>query len=92
MCLIFGFVHHFTKFMIITPDGHLNSRYQNEGFSRSLDWSFTTYRNLPQPGLFVSLWILLEKRNVECEDICESDEDMESIEMNFWKEGTYYRK
>ena len=26
------------------------------------------------------------------EDICESDEDMEGIEKNFDKEGTYYRK
>ena len=27
-------------------DGHLNSRYQNEGFSMTLDWSFITFREV----------------------------------------------
>ena len=40
----------------------------------------------------VSLWILMEKRNDENEDKHEGDEDIESIEMDFDKEGTYYRK
>jgi len=32
----------------------------------------------------------VEKRNVENEDIEDHDEDMESIDMNLEKEGTYY--
>ena len=32
----------------------------------------------------------MEKRNVENEDIEDHDEDMESIDMNLEKEGTYY--
>ena len=34
----------------------------------------------------------MEKRNDEKEDIEEHDEDMDDIEMESDKEGTYYRK
>ena len=45
-----------------------------------------------QPGLFVSIGILMEKRKDEKEDIEEHDEDMDNIRMKLDKEGTYYRK
>ena len=35
-----SFLPHFYE---LTPDGHLNSGYQNEGFFTSLDWYSTTF-------------------------------------------------
>merc|ERR1719342_1931420 len=68
----------------ITLDGHLNHVIKIEGFSRSLDWSFTIFYALT---LTRPLWILLEKRNDEKEDSKEGDEVIENIEMNKNKEA-----
>ena len=48
----------------------------------------TTNHTLPRTlGI---LWILMENRNDENEDIEDHDEDKENINMKLDKEGTYY--
>ena len=41
LCIILPYTYE------LTPDGHLNSRYQNEGFSMSLDWSLPLIETNP---------------------------------------------
>ena len=53
-----------------------------------LEFTLTTNHTLPRTlGI---LWILMENRNDENEDIEDHDEDKESINVELDKEGTYY--
>ena len=62
----------------------------DEGLSGSLDWLEQSLQNNTLPRTLGILWILMENRNDENEDIEDHDEDKESINMELDKEGTYY--
>merc|ERR1712189_18818 len=71
----------------ITPDGHLNHVINIEGFSRSLDWSFTIFYALTLTRTLCILLDPLGEKNDEKEDSTEGDEVIENIEMNENKEA-----
>ena len=49
---------------------------------------YKVHNTLSHPGLLVSFWILVEKRNDEKEDNDDHDEVKEGVEMRLGKEGT----
>ena len=57
-----------------------------------MDWYLPLTTNHTLTRTLGILWILMEKRKVENEDIEDDDEHMDDIRMKLDKEGTYYRK
>ena len=55
-----------------------------------MDWHLPLTTNHTLTRTLCILWILMEKRKVENEDNEDHEEDIEGINVELDKEGTYY--